>query len=468
MDKSKYSYTSSTKKSLQGLRKWLSKEIVKNNRNKRKTRILSNPKFHFKVDNKTGKLILCYSVPTYHPDSKNQVKKKNVQKYLKNYTLENYQKELDIESWYNYILEETEFANKEILVDTSTLKYWIDKYLSPIPRRGISTIPKKHTLENDKLFLMGYYDWLKINKPKYLDIWMHNDDGIKNIFTEYLQYKTKDWGKSTIHNCFRCYRAFLNWIGNKEPQFKTNRLQGMDVETPKPILSSFSTSEMEKVVHFMDEFKKDATWFWFIPMLRIMLITGCRISELVGMKINGLSKYTLSSDDGDYSGYKWTFTGKGDKERTMIIDSSTSIDDLDVLVLDDDGHKRTDKTFVFHKQYYKSPNSKQSTNMGGGMINNIDEPYSKSGVQHKFKKMVHFLKLSPNLTPHSCRRFYISEKLLETGGNIPLTALLTGHSNYKMINHYAKHNQQKEMLVGTRNTLDLGKVFTRKKGKNND
>ena len=429
---------------------------------------MSNPKFHFKVDNKTGKLILCYSVPTYHPDAKDKTKKKNIQKYLKSYTLENYKNELDIEFWYKYILDEIGLANKEILVDTSTLKYWIDLYTSPIPRKGITNVPKPHTLVNDKNFLMGYYGWLKDNKPRYLDIWMHNDDNIKNIFTEYLQFKSDGWSKSSIHNCFRCYRAFLNWVGYKEPQFKGGRLQGLQVETPKPILTSFSTAEMEKVVHFMDEFQTDPTWFWFVPMLRIMLITGCRISELVHMKVNDISKFTISSDDGDFTGYKWTFEGKGDKERTMMIDSSTCIDDIDRLVLDDKGNKRTDKVYVFHKQYYKSANPNQDTNMGAGMINNLDEPYSISGVQHKFKKMVKLLKLNEKLTPHSCRRFFITEKLMETGGNIPLTALLTGHSNYKMINHYAKHNQQKEMLVGTRNTLDLAKVFTRKKGKQND
>jgi site-specific recombinase XerD len=466
MEKLRYSYSKATRKSLQTLRTWLEKEIKKNNRNKRKKRILPYPKFHFKVDNKTGKLILCYSIPIYDVAVKNNIRKKNIQKYLKNYTLDNYKELLDVEYYYKQILEETEYANKEISVDISTLKYWIDKYVSPTPRKGITKVPSPNTLKNDKRFLTGYYDWLKINKPKYLDIWMHNDDNIKNIFTEYLQTKSDDWSDSSIHNCYRCYRAFLNWVSHKEPRFKGNRLSGIEIETPKPILTSFSMAEMEKVIHFMTEFQQDRVWFWFVPMLRIMLITGCRISELINMKCNDLTKFSLNSEDGEeFVGYKWTFKGKGDKERTMYIDSSTSVKDIEGLILDSTGKRRTDKVFVFHKQYYKSPNTKQDTNMGGGMVNNIDEPYSRSGVEHKFKKMVQFLKLDPKLTPHSCRRFYIGEKLMETGGNIPMVALLVGHQSYKMINHYAQHNQQKEMLVGTRNTLDLGKVFTRKKGK---
>ena len=111
MSKVKHSYSKNTKKSLQGLRTWVDKEIIKNNRNKRKTRIMSNPKFHFKVDNKTGKLILCFSIPTYNPDSKDKTSKKNIQKYLKSYTLENYKKELQFSKSKSQFWKKTRTSN---------------------------------------------------------------------------------------------------------------------------------------------------------------------------------------------------------------------------------------------------------------------------------------------------------------------------------------------------------------------
>ena len=39
----------------------------------------------------------------------------------------------------------------------------------------------------------------------------------------------------------------------------------------------------------MDRYKEDKKWFWFIPMLRTLLVSGCRISEMVNMKINDLT-----------------------------------------------------------------------------------------------------------------------------------------------------------------------------------
>ncbi len=68
-----------------------------------------------------------------------------------------------------------------------------------------------------------------------------------------------------------------------------------------------------------------------------------------------------------------------------------------------------------------------------------------------------------NLPPHSTRRFFITEKLLESGGDIPFTALLVGHSSFSQVNHYQKHNQQSEMLLGRRNTLNFSEVINEKR-----
>ena len=58
----------------------------------------------------------------------------------------------------------------------------------------------------------------------------------------------------------------------------------------------------------MDEFKEDKKWFWFIPMLRILLVSGCRI-RLVNMKINDLE---LSEK---HKKIKWSFTERIIKEE---------------------------------------------------------------------------------------------------------------------------------------------------------
>tara|TARA_B100002003_G_C13933809_1_gene453513 strand:- start:239 stop:775 length:537 start_codon:yes stop_codon:yes gene_type:complete len=172
------------------------------------------------------------------------------------------------------------------------------------------------------------------------------------------------------------------------------------------------------------------------------------------MKINDL---TL---DKNRKVIKWSFRGKGDKRRTIYIDGEHTFNEIIDLITNEDGTLRTDKEYVFHRQYYKSPNPNEDFR-GAGFIERLDLPYSVSGIQHKFRKMTKLLKISKSLTPHSCRRFFTMEKLRETNGDMNLVRLLLGHSSLKMIMYYHATEQEHQTLIGQRNTLDLGKVLER-------
>ena len=52
--------------------------------------------------------------------------------------------------------------------------------------------------------------------------------------------------------------------------------------------------------------------------------------------------------------------------------------------------------------------------------------------------MIRMLDCNEELTPHSCRRYFITEMLKKTNGNIPLVAELVGHEDWDMVKHYAK------------------------------
>ena len=106
-------------------------------------------------------------------------------------------------------------------------------------------------------------------------------------------------------------------------------------------------------------------------------------------------------------------------------------------------------TFVFHFEYWKQGTKGiggykhgSSGHKGkyelGHLVKNEQKNFSKSGVYQKFKKMVKHLNLNDDLTPHSCRRYFITEMLKRTNGNIPLVAQLVGHSNWDMVRRYSK------------------------------
>ena len=61
--------------------------------------------------------------------------------------------------------------------------------------------------------------------------------------------------------------------------------------------------------------------------------------------------------------------------------------------------------------------------------------------------MVRHLKLNDKLAPHACRRFYITEMLKFTNGNVPLVAQLVGHTTWDIVRLYAKNVIPEETLA---------------------
>jgi len=473
-------HNKSTKKKIEQFRKFVDSSIKKTNRTKTRGYIVlkggkPDPRFSYKVDAKTNKILLCYSIPEQDLTKKKGYKRVQKSRWLSNVNLQNYKTELDVLNDYEKISNLNEEAISELYVDEGSLEYWIE-WFCDYDRRKMEVVLEKdaikqRTLDGYTYYLFDYLKWLKKHQPKYGSLASHNSrDGVK-VYREYLQYRAevggvrKKWGATTLHTSYKSVRVLFNWLGRKEENrwFDTHRWASLDgIPEPEENRPSFSPIEIQKIIEFMDEYKEHPNWFWFIKILRVMLVSGCRISEVLKMKVNELQSVLITDTETEeqHPIWRWNFIGKGDKERTNYIDSSHAYDDIRDLITDKKGKIRTDKEFVFHRHFFKSSNPNQDS-MGSGFIERIDLPYSQSGVQHKFKKMVKFLGLNPVLSPHSCRRFFIQEKLRETNGDLNLVRLLVGHSSLKMVMDYHKTDQEYNSLIGVRNSLDFGKVKER-------
>jgi integrase len=219
------------------------------------------------------------------------------------------------------------------------------------------------------------------------------------------------------------------------------KLKGYAQERNKDKLPpATSIEDMKKLIKWMDENIENKYEKHFIPILRLLLISGCRISEAVSMKI----------DDIDFKQREWSFFGKN-KWRTIKLDSDTLWNDLDYWVFDKKGKVRKDKKFVFHLEYWRKGNKEGK---GGGIKLNLDKHITASGITHKFKRVIKGLGLNPKLTPHSCRRGFITYMLEKTNGNVPMVAQLVGHSTWEMVNRYNRARLPKE-----RTTINLGEVI---------
>ena len=422
------------KKKLTDFRSWVKKE-------RRRHRIASYPKFSFGVDNRTLKIKYRFNINEVvgYDTIKDEpiLKRKKVDKYtsipLNEYEL------INVRNIYNDVKKRVERSDKQVSGDSNNLQYWMNDYYTTEIRNGrkISEV----SLRSDKQALLPYEKFIQENHPKFLDIYKHIDGG-KKVLEEYLNHlrntKTrfnKPPSKNTLNNSYRRIKGFFNWMSEKDGSFPYNmlKLKGYTQERNKDKLPpATSLEDMKILIRWMDENIENKYEKHFIPILRLLLISGCRISEVVGMKI----------EDIDFKEKIWSFFGKG-KWRTIKLDSDTLWKDLDYWVFDKKGKVRTDKKFVFHLEYWRRGGK---DGKGGGVKMNLDNYITMSGVEHKFKKVILELGLNPKLTPHSCRRGYITYMLEKTNGNVPQIAYNVGHKTWDIVRMYNRARLPKERM----------------------
>ena len=207
-------HNKSTKKKIEQFRKFVDSSIKKTNRTKTKGYISlkggrPDPRFTYKVDAKTHKILLCYSIPVQDLLTKKRYKRVQKSNWLPNVNLNNYKTELDVLGDYESVCKENEEAISELYVDEGSLEYWIE-WFCDYDRRKMEVVLEKdalkqRTLDGYTYYLFDYLKWLKEHKPKYGSLASHNSkDGVE-VFLEYLRYRAdvggvrKKWGSTTLH-----------------------------------------------------------------------------------------------------------------------------------------------------------------------------------------------------------------------------------------------------------------------------
>jgi len=433
------------KKNLNELRKWSKTE-------KRRYRLPATPKFSFGLDSKSKNISIYYSlykVIGYNVEKDEPITKLQRKSIYTGVSHKDY-KELNIRHLYNQVVKKIEKANKVVVEDSVNLPKWVEIYTTTTVRDGKEL--SHRTLYSDKQILGYYVDWITENEPKYLDIYNHINGG-KKILTKYLEKmrRTKTrYGKvpskNTIANSYRRIKGFFNWLSfqdetNNQFPFNMLRMKGYGIERGEDkIPLATSVDDMKVLIRWLDENRENKYERHFVPILRMLLITGCRISEVVEMKIKDI----------DIKNREYQMFSKG-KWRNIKLDSETLWQDLKYWIFDDKGKVRTDKEWVFHLEYWRKGNK---NGLGGGVKMDLKKHISATGVSHKFKKVIKSLGLNEKLTPHSCRRGFITYMLEKTDGDVPLVANIVGHSSWDMVRRY----NRKRVPKG-RTTIDLGEVL---------
>ena len=433
--------SSNQKKKLSEFRKWVKRE-------KRRYRLSGYPPFSYGVDERTNKIVFRYSVNEI--SGFDRIKNLPIlqKKKMNGYTQVdlNQYKYINVKSNYESVKKNVKKYEKLIHKDSKNFPYWIEEYTSNEIRFGnvISDI----SLKTDKDILEKYIKWITDNYPSYLDIYSHIDDG-KSILEEYLIHLRNSptkFGtpptKNTLSNHYRRIKGFFNWISDKNHRFPYNmlKIKGWNQERDKNKLPpAITESDCKKLFAWIDENQNNKYEKHFIPILRMLLITGCRISEIISMKIKDI----------DIENRHYGFFSKG-KSREIKLDSESLWNDLEPLILIN-GRKRTDKKYVFHLEYWRKTDK---NGKGGGIKKDLSKHFSASGIQHKFKKVIKELGLNDRLSPHSCRRWFITYMLEKYDRNVPLVAQLVGHSSWEMVYRY-----NRERLPKQRTTIDINEIM---------
>lgn len=403
---------------------------------------IAEPKFTIQLDSKTDKLLLGYSISVdvgINEKGNRIIRRKQKKKYLQNATINDLEYVvMNVQNYADMVMTELNKTNKSISTDEDNLIYWRDRYIQA--NRVGTLIVNETSLKNDSQSLKYLFEWLESNEPKMMGIWNWVDEG-KDCLIRYMKYKKKYggswkvWSDGTVNSNYRRIRAFFNFIGENVDAYPKRLLNNMPFKKPKITTETFTSVEIQMVKQFIDEKSGTEEWFWFTPILHTLLETGCRVSEVVKLKIRNL----------DIEERKISVVGKGDKKRFLYMKSDSLWNRLKPYIFSGDNKIRTDKEYIFHYKHYIGNNNGKYY-----LKEDLNRGFTTSGVQHKFKKMVKELRINQRLSTHCCRRYFITEMLKKTNGDIPLVAQLVGHNSWDVVKLYTKDlvDDTKKVNVG--------------------
>lgn len=159
--------------------------------------------------------------------------------------------------------------------------------------------------------------------------------------------------------------SFFQWMMEEELISKNPMVKVKPIKTPKVQKKAFTAMELEKIRSKCKDEKESA-------VIEVLISTGCRVSELCGMKLNDISDNTI------------IVHGKGNKDRTCFLTAKAKYA-IDVYLGSDAYNRRRvdGNHYLFNGEAEKPirPNSIEQ------MVRNIGEEAGISKCHpHRFRR----------------------------------------------------------------------------------
>ena len=244
-----------------------------------------------------------------------------------------------------------------------------------------------NTIINYELDLEKYEDYLKI-KRKDIKVIEYKD------ILDYINYLREDHKSTSVNRSLSCLRNYYDFL-IKNKKVKNNPFNLVhSIKKEKKLPEYFKYNEYVELINSIDI--SNELGIRNRCIFEVLLCTGCRVNELVNIKINDI----------DIKSQEVKVLGKGNKERIVYL-GSYAIDSLnDYLSIRSNLQKNKDCEYLF--------------------LNHLGNKLTTRGIRDIIDKIL--LKSSANLkiTPHTFRHSFAT-MLLNEGCDLKCVQELLGH-----------------------------------------
>ncbi len=286
----------------------------------------------------------------------------------------------------------TEYLGNESGLSINTIKSYRDAfilYFKYLEEAGISKISKLKmgTLNADNV--IGFLDWLE---------------------------QSRGCSVSSRNQRLAALKAFCGYVARKCPEESALCQNILKIRVKKALQKSveyLSVDAVEYLLKIPD--RHSAQGIRDLVMIALMYESGCRVQELIDLRVGNISFRSPNTV---------TLTGKGNKARVVPISANAA----DII-----------------KAYLKSASICDVTHPV--FVNRYDKPLSRSGVSYVLDKYGHIVrktrpelylsKLHPHILRHSK-----AMHLLENGVNLIYIRDFLGHSSVTTTEIYARCNPE--------------------------
>lgn len=400
-------------------------------------------KFSYKFDHRSGRLILCYSVPKLKEvNGKLKTYASQKEKYINEVNIENWKKFFNgsrslVKDHAQFVANEKEKADsKSGIGDQYELRYWVETYLiRTIGHTKTMKVLSPDTIRQNKHYVNDYVKWLDGNHKNTNDLFDHVDNA-KEWFEDYYRDRLSEdrWSPATIGIAYRNIRGFYNYVADKHPDnFPYDLLKRVKIPKAQNMRDQLNPDEFNNIIDFIQDNETDAYFGKFILMLRLQMKTGMRCGEVVNIRIRNI----------DLANRKIQITGKGSLVRDLNLNHEGDDKIWDQIVA------KMDKEAIF--LFYRTKIRKYPK-LGISKELDVDKklPTTTSYFLQRFREMREKLGLRKNTTSHSVRRYFITQ-FLKNNPNRDLVRMIVGHQSTRMTDYYVGNM----IDPTTKTTIDL-------------